>query len=142
VLGILTLLAAGCILAGCGEVRLPASPTGPGFPGFSTPGAVLASLALVVTGLAGAGFILCAILAVVSVTKIKFIKLCILCIGVIICSQVLYWIGDHLALAAGLTVAAVVVCGGIWLYLHRRYVVGKIETATGRNLNDNPVIGE
>lgn len=125
-----------CGLAGCGQgVRMPDH--GSSFFHAGSPGEVLSKLALFFTALAGIGLIGCTVAAFFATNKWEVLKAAIFCFAAIIGCQILYWLGEHLALAVGLSLVAFSVFGGLYLFAHRK----SIEIKTGIDFNQDGKIG-
>lgn len=131
----MTLFLLTCGLAGCGGITVPRMPaTGHG-PAIGTPGSLLTTIALVCTGLAGVGLVVCGIAAIWYPNKWKVAKLAITCFVVAACGQILYWYGQHLALASGLLAAVVVVGIAGYVFIHRKQIKKDIEWRTGLDID-------
>ena len=134
------LIALGCaavlMLTGCGS-PVPRSPDdgAPGVPGGPT--SVIHGIALVASGLAGAGLLVCALGAVFWPDKSRIAKLAVACLAVLVAAQCLYWIGDHLKIAAGLAALALALGAVGWAWVHRK----AIEKRTGIDLNRDGRLG-
>jgi hypothetical protein len=125
-------------LSGCWSMvpRMPAIST-PGLP-TGSPGTLLTKIAFAFTAIAGIGLLACAALAWFWPNKLQIAKLAIACVCVIICTQILFWLGQHLALAAGLAVAVLAAGGALYLFIHRK----DIERRTGIDLDGDGKVGD
>lgn len=114
------------VLVGCG--RRGARPPGEPIPGTRSPSpglhdgpaGILHWLSLGASALAGIGLILCAIAAVFSPDKWRVAKAAVVCVAVLLISQAIYWLSQHIVLAtfAGLLVVVLGVLG--WGFVNRK----------------------
>ncbi len=107
----------------------------------ATPESVLRYIAIAASGMAGLGLIACGVLAVFGPDKWQAAKLAALCVACIVIAQLLYWIGEHLAIAAAVSVLVAIVCGASWLWFHRMQAMAFAEDFSGKDLNNNGKVG-
>lgn len=123
-------------LAGCGA-PVPRSPDVGASGVHDGPAGILHWLALFASGVAGAGLLVCAVLAVFSPNKLRVAKFAVACLATLVAAQCLFWIGEHLKLAAGLAACALGIGGLVCLWVHRK----ALEKLTGIDLNRDGRLG-
>ena len=133
-----------CVLALCAVLALTGCDTVARSPGATAPGVhggpagVLHWIALVASGLAGAGLVLCAIGAVFHPNKFLVGKVAIACVATLLGCQIAYWLADHLRLAATLAVVLLAVCALAWVWLNRK----ALEVRAGVDFDRDGKVGE
>lgn len=126
-----------CGLVGCGPTVPRMPPTGGhDWPSIGSPGSILTTIALGGTALAGIGIIACAVALIWAPEKFKVLKWFITCLVVAAGSQILYWYGQHLALAGALLAGTVVLGSAAWLFVHRKEIKAKIKEETGLDFDE------
>ncbi len=122
------------VLCGCFGIQREVVPPIPGEPDAGgTPGDALTTIGLWSTYIGGIGLIFCAVAAAFVPNKWGVAKAAMVCVALILGGQIVYWFGQHVALATGLGVGALVLCGIGYAWIHRKAPT-RVYTKTDRHI--------